>query len=83
MEFPVFERTHGYLLDYDIFNQLFVKNLGPNFEDDGLIGWIVSDDEDDVDSLVNAIWYHRKYHLLEDDVPGFDDLKLEIVRHWK
>lgn len=83
MEFPVFEKTHGYILNYYDIRRLFVKNAGPNFEDDGLLGWIVSSDEEDINRLANVIWYHRKYQLLEDDVPGFEELRLEIMGHGK
>lgn len=82
MEFPVFESTHGYLLDYSFIRDMFVGNAGPNFKDDGLLGWVVADDEDDINCLVNTISYHRKYILLENDVPGFEELRGEIVGHW-
>lgn len=81
MEFPVFEHAHGYILEYLQVSRMFVKNAGPNFEDDGLIGWIVGKSEEDVNTLVNTIWYHRKYVMKED--VDFYDLRLEVVGHWE
>jgi hypothetical protein len=58
MEFPIFEHSHGYLLEYPQVSRMFVKNAGPNFEDDGLLGWIVSEnnEEEALNILANTIW---------------------------
>ena len=77
----MFERTHGYLLDYQEASRMFVRNAGPNFEDDGLLGWIVGNTEEDTNTLVNLIWYHRKYVMKEEGVPSFDELRFEVVGH--
>jgi hypothetical protein len=56
IEYPVFEQF-GYVFE----GIPFVKNMGPNLADDGLLGWIEFDEEDEyiLDKVVCEIMKKR------------------------
>lgn len=82
ISYPIYEKVHD---NCDFSGIRFVRNAGPNFEDDGLIGWIEFD-ENNKDTLKYVVheltqntckWEHGNVKAYEAE---YDMMMSQVMR---